>query len=96
MSYVSAGAIHAVNSLMCTDLARRSFYPLFPAPQMPGGDYQVALDMTHAELLSISENGPDVMILPSRLKTFSKVRHCFHLSVLSQSSRGWRRLSTRP
>ncbi|KAG8904610.1 DNA-directed DNA polymerase alpha subunit pol12 [Tulasnella sp. 403] len=52
-------------------LDQRSFYPLFPVPLDVSGD--VNLDLTHFELLSIPETAPDVMILPSRLKEFSKV-----------------------
>jgi len=53
-----------------------SFYPIFPVPE----DYshEVNLDLSHSEHLSlISKDGskyaPDVLILPCRLKQFSKV-----------------------
>ncbi|KZP31431.1 DNA polymerase alpha, subunit B [Athelia psychrophila] len=57
---------------------QRSFYPLFPVPFDLSGD--VNLDVTHMEGLRLGsdpespqEYTPDVLILPSRLKQFSKV-----------------------
>jgi hypothetical protein len=42
-----------------------SFYPLFPA--------EIPLDVTHSEGMYLEE-GVDVLILPSMLKQFTKVR----------------------
>lgn len=53
-----------------------SFYPIFPPPQDLSAE--VNLDVTHIDgVRMVNDDGldfaPDVMILPSRLKQFSKV-----------------------
>lgn len=58
-------------------LQQRSFYPIFPVPL--DLSHEVNLDVTHIERLNLDIDGantnqaPDVLILPSRLKQFSKV-----------------------
>ncbi|WOO78183.1 DNA polymerase alpha subunit B [Vanrija pseudolonga] len=52
-------------------LGQRHFYPLFPAPE--NVSHEVNLDVTHWNLLRLPESAPDVLILPSKLKHFSKV-----------------------
>ncbi|TFK48691.1 DNA polymerase alpha, subunit B [Heliocybe sulcata] len=57
-------------------LQQRSFYPLFPVPSDLSHD--VNLDVSHSDGLRIYPDtqdpfSPDVLILPSRLKHFSKV-----------------------
>jgi len=59
-------------------LQQRSFYPIFPVPLELS--CEVNLDITHAEGLElgpqtdgVQEYAPDVLIIPSRLKHFSKV-----------------------
>ncbi|KAH9936258.1 DNA polymerase alpha/epsilon subunit B-domain-containing protein [Fomitopsis serialis] len=58
-------------------LQQRSFYPIFPVPL--DLSHEVNLDVTHMERLNLDIDGantnqaPDVLILPSRLKQFSKV-----------------------
>jgi hypothetical protein len=52
--------------------AAGSFYPIFPVPYDTAHD--VNLDMSHSALLEIVDSAPDVLVLPSRLKHFSKVR----------------------
>ncbi|KZT28868.1 DNA polymerase alpha subunit B [Neolentinus lepideus HHB14362 ss-1] len=57
-------------------LQQRSFYPLFPVPVELSHD--VNLDVSHSRGLRIYPEGPDmyspdVLVLPSRLKQFSKV-----------------------
>ncbi|KAH9841513.1 DNA polymerase alpha, subunit B [Rhodofomes roseus] len=58
-------------------LQQRSFYPIFPVPL--DLSHEVNLDVTHMERLNLDIDGantneaPDVLILPSRLKHFSKV-----------------------
>ncbi|KAG6840795.1 hypothetical protein C0991_004267 [Blastosporella zonata] len=57
-------------------LQQRSFYPLFPVPS--DVTHEVNLSVTHwdgLELADENNNGPDVLILPSRLKQFSKAVH---------------------
>ncbi|KAF9046503.1 DNA polymerase alpha/epsilon subunit B-domain-containing protein [Panaeolus papilionaceus] len=60
-------------------LLQRSFYPIFPTP--PDLAHEVNLDMSHSEALSLVDSdieldyAPDVLIVPSRLKQFSKVVH---------------------
>ena len=49
-----------------------SFYPLFPAPHGNGID-PLNLDVTHNDLVKLSDDGPDIVILPSILKHFAKV-----------------------
>jgi DNA polymerase alpha subunit B len=53
-----------------------SFYPLFPTP--PDLSHEVNLDVSHLEHLELCQGeesfAPDVLIVPSRLKHFSKVR----------------------
>jgi DNA polymerase alpha subunit B len=53
-----------------------SFYPIFPVPV--DMSHEVNLDVSHAEGLNLSceiddEYAPDIFILPSRLKSFTKV-----------------------
>ncbi|KAK0244203.1 DNA polymerase alpha subunit B [Armillaria nabsnona] len=64
-------------------LQQRSFYPLFPVPQELA--HEVNLDVTHSQLLRLGESddgnvAPDVLIIPSRLKHFSKVKLLAFLS----------------
>lgn len=47
-----------------------SFYPLFPTPTDLA--HEVNLDITHSDFLKIPEQ-PDVLIMPSRLRQFTKV-----------------------
>lgn len=51
-------------------LGQRSFYPLFPVPEQHA--QEVNLDVTHFDKLRM-DAAPDVLVLPSRLKHFSKV-----------------------
>lgn len=51
-------------------LGQRTFYPLFPVPEAHA--QEVNLDVTHFGMLRM-ESAPDVLVLPSRLKHFSKV-----------------------
>lgn len=65
----------------------RSFYPLFPSPLELS--HEVNLDISHLEYVGLChEEGayaPDVLIVPSRLKHFSKVRPVFQMaSTISQ------------
>lgn len=53
-------------------LGHRSFYPIFPPPEAHAAE--VNLDVTHYPLLKMDGPAPDVLILPSKLKHFSKVR----------------------
>lgn len=53
-------------------LSQRSFYPLFPVPETLASE--INLDVTHQPLLRLDGPAPDVLILPSKLKHFSKVR----------------------
>ena len=53
-----------------------SFYPIFPPPSELSSE--INLDMSHFDNIRIVDDedldyAPDVMILPSRLKQFSKV-----------------------
>ncbi|KAG9041253.1 DNA-directed DNA polymerase alpha subunit pol12, partial [Tulasnella sp. UAMH 9824] len=53
-------------------LDQRSFYPIYPVPY--DNSHEVNLDVSHSHLLSIPNDSiPDVVILPSRLKEFSKI-----------------------
>ncbi|KII90842.1 hypothetical protein PLICRDRAFT_137336 [Plicaturopsis crispa FD-325 SS-3] len=58
-------------------LQQRSFYPIFPVPVDLAHD--VNLDITHAadrlklDVDALDDSAPDVLIVPSRLKHFSKV-----------------------
>jgi len=56
-------------------LQQRSFYPLFPAPL--DLSHEVNLDVSHLEYLALCHgegaSSPDVLVVPSRLKHFSKV-----------------------
>jgi hypothetical protein len=53
-----------------------SYYPIFPVPC--DLSHEINLDITHAEGLKLCEGeeevAPDVLVTPSRLKHFSKVR----------------------
>jgi len=65
-----------------------SFYPIFPPPQDLSAE--VNLDMTHIDGGRMVDNesdldyAPDVLILPSRLKQFSKVCSSHVERILSQ------------
>jgi len=53
-----------------------SFYPLFPVPS--DLSHEVNLDVSHMEGLRLCteempDSAPDVLVVPSRLKHFSKV-----------------------
>jgi DNA polymerase alpha subunit B len=53
-----------------------SFYPIFPVPQDLAHDTN--LDISHSDALNLDCDGesdfaPDILIVPSRLKQFSKV-----------------------
>ncbi|KAI9635169.1 DNA polymerase alpha subunit B N-terminal-domain-containing protein [Dioszegia hungarica] len=61
----------AMASLVRHVLGQRSFYPLFPVPENMAGE--VNLDVTHQKLLRLDDTAPDLLILPSKLKHFSKV-----------------------
>lgn len=56
-------------------LQQRSFYPIFPVSLEVA--HEVNLDVSHSSELRVAESpddpGPDVIVLPSRLKHFSKV-----------------------
>ncbi|WRT64268.1 uncharacterized protein IL334_001199 [Kwoniella shivajii] len=52
-------------------LGQRNFYPIFPVPESSAAD--VNLDVTHYPLLKMDGPAPDILILPSKLKHFSKV-----------------------
>jgi DNA polymerase alpha subunit B len=52
-------------------LGQRSFYPIFPPTEMYASE--VNLDVTHYPLVRLQEAAPDILILPSKLKHFSKV-----------------------
>jgi len=59
-------------------LQQRSFYPLFPVPQ--DLSQEVNLDISHSDGLRMVDDdeldyAPDVLILPSKLKQFSKFVH---------------------
>lgn len=68
-------------------LSLRSFYPIFPVPQ--DLSREVNLDVTHSEGLKMDDKGdgfaPDVLILPSKLKHFTKVRSDHHTNAESSS-----------
>jgi DNA polymerase alpha subunit B len=53
-----------------------SFYPLFPTPL--DLSHEVNLDVSHLEHLALCHgegaSAPDVLVVPSRLKHFSRVR----------------------
>ena len=58
-----------------------SFYPIFPVPFDVARE--VNLDVTHSEGIKLVESedecAPDVLVLPSRLKHFSKVSICVRM-----------------
>ena len=83
------GAIHAREGDNSTDpmsnlvrhlLDQRSFYPVFPVPEEHAHDLN--LDVSHLDggvgMVDVSggevDYAPDVLIVPSRLKRFEKVR----------------------
>ncbi|KAF8837908.1 DNA polymerase alpha, subunit B [Paxillus ammoniavirescens] len=72
---VSEPATDAMSSLVRSIIHQRNFYPIFPVPLDLA--HEVNLDVTHSEGLKLVENEdectPDVLVLPSRLKHFSKV-----------------------
>jgi DNA polymerase alpha subunit B len=57
-------------------LGQRSFYPIFPPPEIVAGE--VNLDVTHSSLVRMEGPAPDLLILPSKLKHFSKVSRVSH------------------
>lgn len=58
-------------SILCSHvLEQRSFYPVFPVPLELCSD--INLDASHLEFLNLAEPGPDILILPSVLRQFSK------------------------
>ncbi|KAI6147356.1 DNA polymerase alpha, subunit B [Pisolithus tinctorius] len=68
-----APASDAMSNLARNLLQQRSFYPIFPVPLEMS--HEVNLDVTHSEGLKLGtedECAPDVLVLPSRLKQFSK------------------------
>jgi len=82
-------------------LQQRSFYPLFPVPQ--DLVQEVNLDVSHSDGLSMVvddelDYAPDVMILPSKLKQFSKFVHStctINPSFLSKGTYGLMELAPR-
>ncbi|EIN12830.1 DNA polymerase alpha subunit B [Punctularia strigosozonata HHB-11173 SS5] len=66
-----SGANDAMANLCRHLLHQRSFYPIFPVPFDMA--HEVNLDVSHSALLEIKDSAPDVLIVPSRLKHFSKV-----------------------
>lgn len=66
-------------------LEQRSFYPLFPASQ------DANLDLTHAHLMRLHNGLPDVMVIPSQLRYFTKVVDnvvCVNPGALTKSKSG--------
>ncbi|EKC98004.1 alpha DNA polymerase [Trichosporon asahii var. asahii CBS 8904] len=61
----------AMANLVRHVLGQRSFYPLFPAPEALA--HEVNLDVTHWDQMSLGDTAPDVLILPSKLRHFSKI-----------------------
>nr|XP_019049362.1 hypothetical protein I302_03148 [Kwoniella bestiolae CBS 10118]OCF28292.1 hypothetical protein I302_03148 [Kwoniella bestiolae CBS 10118] len=61
----------AMANLLRHVLGQRSFYPIFPPPETSAADLN--LDVTHYPLLKMDGPAPDVLILPSKLKHFSKI-----------------------
>lgn len=51
-------------------LGQRNFYPIFPPTEAHAGE--VNLDVTHFGLLKMEGPQPDLLILPSKLRHFSK------------------------
>ena len=60
--------------LELTKLSTPSFYPLFPVPANDSAS--VNLDVSHGNLLRFNTS-PNILILPSKLKTFNKVSSIF-------------------
>ncbi|KAH8104494.1 DNA polymerase alpha, subunit B [Cristinia sonorae] len=58
-------------------LEQRSYYPIFPVPQ--DLSHEVNLDVTHSDHLNLchesASDAPEILIVPSRLKQFSKNVH---------------------
>ncbi|WVF70910.1 hypothetical protein IAT40_005705 [Kwoniella sp. CBS 6097] len=61
----------AMANLIRHVLGQRSFYPIFPPPEQHAAE--VNLDVTHYPLLKMEGPAPDILILPSKLKHFSKI-----------------------
>ncbi|WVQ97259.1 hypothetical protein IAU59_004370 [Kwoniella sp. CBS 9459] len=61
----------AMANLIRHVLGQRSFYPIFPPPEQHAAE--VNLDVTHYPLLKMDGPAPDILILPSKLKHFSKI-----------------------
>lgn len=61
----------AMANLVRHVLGQRTFYPLFPAPEQLA--HEVNLDVTHWKMLRLEQTAPDILILPSKLKHFSKI-----------------------
>jgi len=70
----SEPATDAMSNLARNLLQQRSFYPIFPTPLDVA--HEVNLDVTHSEGIKLVEGeddrAPNVLVLPSRLKQFSK------------------------
>lgn len=62
----------AMANLVRHVLGQRTFYPIFPPPEQHAAE--VNLDVTHYGLLKMESLAPDILIIPSKLKHFSKVR----------------------
>ncbi|KAG5645477.1 hypothetical protein DXG03_006022 [Asterophora parasitica] len=56
-------------------LLQRSFYPLFPVPLDVSQDVNLAVTHLGGLKLGEEECAPDILVLPSRLKQFSKAVH---------------------
>ncbi|KAI5475991.1 DNA polymerase alpha subunit B [Pseudohyphozyma bogoriensis] len=57
----------------CRSLLRqRSYYPIFPTPLGGKGIDPISLDITHNDLVKMGSTGPDVIILPSKMKHFAR------------------------
>jgi len=71
---VSEPAADAMSNLARNIFQQRSFYPIFPPPLDLA--HEVNLDVTHSGGIKLVESedepAPDVLVLPSRLKQFSK------------------------
>ncbi|KIJ17926.1 hypothetical protein PAXINDRAFT_9860 [Paxillus involutus ATCC 200175] len=82
---VSEPATDAMSSLARSIIHQRSFYPIFPVPLEVA--HEVNLDVAHSEGLKLVESEdectPDVLVLPSRLKHFSKASTSFSYAALT-------------
>jgi len=76
VSSSSDGSNDSMTTMCRHLLQQRSCYPIFPVPF--DLSHEINLDTTHAEGLKLAEDGaeelaPDVLVIPSRLKHFSKL-----------------------